>query len=241
MVMGQFNAETELAIIGGGPGGYVAALRAADLGKEVILIEEREELGGVCLTEGCIPSKTLINAIDLTRSAKNAHTMGLTFSDLAVDREALLGWSDRVVKTLTGGVNSLVKRRGIEVVHGRARFTDENNLYLEGAGTIRFKECIIATGSRINELPNGFDVPVWSSAEALRLPEIPGTLLVVGGGYIGLEIGLVYAGLGSKVTMVDFSPRFLDGADPDLVEIVLALHSPRRLACGLNRRQQKRH
>ncbi|MFC1530120.1 dihydrolipoyl dehydrogenase [Gemmatimonadota bacterium] len=221
MVMGQFNAETELAIIGGGPGGYVAALRAADLGKEVILIEEREELGGVCLTEGCIPSKTLINAVDLVKSAKKADKMGLTFSDIAVDREALLAWSDKVVKTLTGGVNSLVKRRGIEVVHGRARFTDENNLYLEGAGTIRFKECIIATGSRINELPTAYDVPVWSSAEALRLPEIPETLLVVGGGYIGLEMGLVYAGLGSKVTMVDFSPRFLDGADADLVEIMV--------------------
>lgn len=221
MVMGQFNAETELAIIGGGPGGYVAALRAADLGKEVILIEERDELGGVCLTEGCIPSKTLVNAVDLAKSARHAGQMGLTFSDLTIDRESLLAWSDKIVKTLTGGVNSLVKRRGIEVVHGRARFTDENNLYLEGAGTIRFKECIIATGSRINELPAGFDEPVWSSAEALRLPEIPDTLLVVGGGYIGLEIGLVYAGLGSKVTMVEFSPRFLDGADPDLVEIMV--------------------
>ena len=128
MVMGQFNAETELAIIGGGPGGYVAALRAADLGKEVLLIEERESLGGVCLTEGCIPSKTLINVVGLVKTAKNAEQMGLTFSDLAIDREALLAWSDKVVKTLTGGVGSLVKHRGIEVIHGRARFTDEHNL-----------------------------------------------------------------------------------------------------------------
>ena len=221
MVMGQFNQETELAIIGGGPGGYVAALRAADLGKEVVLIEERESLGGVCLTEGCIPSKTLINVVDLAKSAKNAGEMGLTFSDLTIDREALLAWSDKVVKTLTGGVSSLVKRRGIEVVHGRARFTDEHTLYLEGAGTIQFKECIIATGSRINELPAAYNLPVWSSAEALRLPEIPETLLVVGGGYIGLELGLVYAGLGSKVTMVEFSPRLLHGADFDLVDIMV--------------------
>ncbi len=221
MVMGQLNQETELAIIGGGPGGYVAALRAADLGKEVLLIEERESLGGVCLTEGCIPSKTLINVVGLVKTAKNAEQMGLTFSDLAIDREALLAWSDKVVKTLTGGVGSLVKHRGIEVIHGRARFTDEHNLYLEGAGTVQFKECIIATGSRINELPAAWDLPVWSSTEALRLPEIPETLLVVGGGYIGLEMGLVYAGLGSKVTMVDLSPRFLDGADHDLVDIMV--------------------
>ncbi len=221
MVMGQLNQETELAIIGGGPGGYVAALRAADLGLEVVVIEEREELGGVCLIEGCIPSKTLINAVDLAVSARDAAEMGLTFTDLQVDREKLLAWSQKVVKTLTAGVNSLVKKRGIEVIHGRARFQDSHTLAIEGAGTVQFRNAIIATGSRINELPPAYEKPVWSSAEALQLPEIPGSLLIVGGGYIGLELGLVYAGLGSRVTMVEFNPRLLKGADFDLVEIMV--------------------
>ncbi len=221
MVMGQLNQETELAIIGGGPGGYVAALRAADLGLEVTLIEEREELGGVCLTEGCIPSKTLINAVELITSAREAGAMGLSFGSIEVDREKLLAWSQKVVTTLTGGVNSLVKKRGIEVIHGRARFADNRTLAIEGAGTVEFSRAIIATGSRINELPPAYEKPVWSSAEALLLPEIPGSLLVVGGGYIGLEMGLVYAGLGSAVTMVDFNPRLLSGADFDLVEVMV--------------------
>jgi len=221
MVMGQLNQETELAIIGGGPGGYVAALRAADLGLEVVVIEEREKLGGVCLTEGCIPSKTLINAVDLIASAREADQMGLSFGEVEIDREKLLGWSQKVVQTLTGGVNSLVKKRGIEVIQGRARFADSHTLAIEGAGTVQFKHAVIATGSRINELPPAYEQPVWSSAEALQLPEIPDTLLVVGGGYIGLEMGLVYAGLGTQVTMVEFNPRLLTGADSDLVEIMV--------------------
>ena len=221
MVMGELHQETELAIIGAGPGGYVAALRAADLGKEVVLIEERERLGGTCLLEGCIPSKTLINAVEVAETARHAEQMGLTFSDLKFDPTALLGYTEKVIKTLTAGVSSLVKSRGIEVIHGRARFINSQTLDIEGSDKIDFRKCIIATGSRINELPAAYEKPVWSSAEALALPEIPETLLVVGGGYIGLELGLVYAGLGSAVTMVEFFPRLLMGADFDLVDIMV--------------------
>lgn len=227
MVMGQLHQETEVAIIGAGPGGYVAALRAADLGKEVLLIEEREKLGGVCLLEGCIPSKTLINVVELIESVHQAERMGLTFSELKIDPVAMREWTDSVVRILISGVASLVKKRGIEVVHGRARFANNHTLTIEGAGTVAFRQCIIATGSRINELPAAYEKPVWSSADALQIPEIPGSLLVVGGGYIGLEMGLVYAGLGSRVTIVEFSPRLLSGADFDLVDIMVRSVSER--------------
>jgi dihydrolipoamide dehydrogenase len=218
--------DTEVAVIGGGPGGYVAAIRAADLGKQVVVIEERDRLGGVCLIEGCIPSKALINVIELAETAKAARRMGLTFNELQLNPDALRRWSDSVVDTLTKGVDSLLKRRGIEIVHGRARFNDNRSLSVEGTGSggstrIGFRDCIIATGSDINRLPTGQTLPLWTSAEALRIPEVPARLLVVGGGYIGLEMGSVYAGLGSQVTVVEFFPRLLPGADHDLVDIVV--------------------
>ncbi len=223
MVMGSLRQETEVAVIGAGPGGYVAALRLADLGKEVLLIEERQRMGGTCLLEGCIPSKTMIHAVELAEAAKAARKIGLTFSDLSLDPEALKKWTDKVVDTLSKGVAGLLKRRGIEVVHGRARFTSNKSLAVEGSDVsgIDFRNCIIATGSRINELPAAYDKPVWSSADALELRSVPERLLVVGGGYIGLELGLVYAGLGSKVSVAEFLPRLLAGADHDLVEVML--------------------
>jgi dihydrolipoamide dehydrogenase len=223
MVMGNLRKETEVAIIGGGPGGYVAAIRAADLGKNVVLIEERDRLGGVCLIEGCIPSKALINVVELAETARAARKMGLTFSDVSMNLDALRRWSDSVVDTLTKGVDGLLKRRGVDVLRGRARFTDNRTLAVEGtqSTTLAFRHCIIATGSDINRLPAGQHLPLWSSAEALRIPEVPPRLLVVGGGYIGLEMGLVYAGLGSQVTVVEFFPRLLPGADLDLVEVVV--------------------
>ncbi len=223
MVMGSLAQETEVAIIGGGPGGYVAAIRAADLGKEVTLIDERERLGGVCLTEGCIPSKALINAVDLINSAQAAKRFGISFGEAQIDLDKLRNWTGSVVNVLTKGIDGLLKRRGVEVIKGRARFTGPNELAIEGAdvSAIRFQHGIIATGSRISELPAARDLPVWSSADALALPEIPERLLVVGGGYIGLELGLVYAGLGSRITMVEFFPNLLMGADQDLVSIVV--------------------
>ncbi len=223
MVMGSLRQQTEVAIIGGGPGGYVAALRAADLGKEVLLIEERERLGGVCLLEGCIPSKTLIHAVELAEAARNAHKLGLTFKELQVDPAGLRQWTETVVGDLSKGVDSLLRRRGVEVVRGRARLDGERSLAIEGGEVsgVDFRDCIIATGSRANELPAARDLPVWTSRDALALPRVPERLLVIGGGYIGLELGLVYAGLGSEITVAEFFPRLLQGADPDLVEVML--------------------
>jgi len=221
--MGSLKQETDLVVIGGGPGGYVAAIRAADLGLDVALIEERKDLGGTCLLEGCIPSKTLIHAVELAESARHAGDIGLTFEGIRLDREKLRSWTGSVVDTLSNGVRGLLDRRGVEVIKGRARFTSNHDIAIEGSDTaaIEFKNAIIATGSSINEIPESYDLPVWSSADALKLHEIPERLLVVGGGYIGLEMGLVYAGLGSKVTMVEFFPRLLMGADADLVNVVV--------------------
>ena len=223
MVMGSLQEETEVAIIGGGPGGYVAALRAADLGKVVTLIEERDQLGGVCLLEGCIPSKALINAVEVVENARRARQFGLTFSDVKVDLPTLRQWCRSVVEGLAQGVERLLQRRGVEVVKGRARFKSNRVLAIEGGGvgTIQFRHCIIATGSRVQPLPKTSNLPAWSSTEALQLPEVPDRLLVVGGGYIGIELGQVYAGLGSKVTMVEVFPYLLTGADHDLVEVVV--------------------
>ena len=224
MVMGMFRRETDVAIIGSGPGGYVAALRAADLGREVLLIEEREELGGVCLLEGCIPSKTYIHAVESIHAAKEAHRFGVSFGEMSVDLEKLRGFKESVVGGLTKGIVGLLKRRGVEVVHGRARFDGAHSLLVEGkreVSGVDFKKAIIATGSRPNELDLGASESVWSSTEALQMSEVPERLVVVGGGYIGLELGLVYAGLGSQVTVVEFFPELLPGADADLVDVMV--------------------
>jgi dihydrolipoamide dehydrogenase len=227
MVMGSLSQETEVAIIGSGPGGYVAALRLSDLGKEVTLIEERDRPGGTCLLEGCIPSKALINAVELSEAAKKASRIGLTFDNVRFDPAALLKWTDSVVDGLAKGIQGLLKRRNVEVIHGRAEFVSSDKLVIDGSGTVQFKHGIIATGSNLARLPAGIDPAVWSSADALRLPTIPRDLLVVGGGYIGLEMGLVYAGLGCQVSVVEFFPRLLMGADQDLVDIMVRQITPR--------------
>ena len=223
MVVGSLRQETEVAIIGGGPGGYIAALRAADLGKEVTLIDERERLGGVCLLEGCIPSKTLVSAVELIGAMRNAEQFGLSFSNLKIDLQTLRNWTDSVVSSLANGVERLVRRRGIELITGRARFENSRALFIEGGevASIDFRHCIIATGSRIQSFPLATNLPLWYSSEALKVPEVPESLLVVGGGYIGLELGQVYAGLGAKVSMVELFPHLLMGADHDLVEVLV--------------------
>ncbi len=229
MVMGSSHREVEVVVIGSGPGGYVAALRLADLGKEVILIEERERPGGTCLLEGCIPSKALINAVELKESAAKAERIGLTYNDLKLDPTQLRTWTDGVVADLAGGIEGLLRKRQVELIHGRARFTGNRSLEVAGGNscTIEFEHCVIATGSSLNELPPDIVPTVWSSADALKLSEVPETLLVVGGGYIGLELGLVYQGLGSQVSVVEFFPRLLAGADHDLVEVMVKQVSTR--------------
>jgi dihydrolipoamide dehydrogenase len=222
MVMGSLSQKTQVVVIGGGPGGYVAAIRAADLGKEVVLVEQRDQLGGVCLLEGCIPSKTLIHAVEVADAARHAQQMGLTFTDLQIDSTALRAWKDGVIDDLSKGIAGLLKRRGVEVVKGRGRFTSNHALALEGSdvAAIEFEQAIIATGSRVRPLPGVSNEGVWTSVEALALPTVPPRLLVVGGGYIGMELGLVYAGLGSKVTVVELLPSILITADKDLVDVV---------------------
>ena len=221
MVVGELIYETDVLVLGGGPGGYTAAIRAADLGRDVMLVEARENLGGVCLTEGCIPSKTLIHAVELVEDLASAEKMGITAEQVSVDPERLRTHMADVVAGLSGGVSKLLDNRDVDVLHGHARFLDQERVYVDGANTIiRFKHVIIATGSRINETPDSWKAQVWSSAQALELPEIPKEFLVIGGGYIGLEIGQAYAGLGSRVTLVEFQPELLSGADPDLVKLV---------------------
>ena len=231
MVMGSIRQEAEVAVIGAGPGGYVAALRLADLGKEVVLIEERDQPGGTCLLEGCIPSKALITAVEVAETAKSAQKMGLTFGEASFDPNVLREWKDSVITKLSTGVDGLLKRRGVEVLRGRARFDSNRSLSVEGGSVsgIDFRQAVIATGSRVISLPAADGLPVWSSTEALQIPSIPGRLLVVGGGYIGLELGLVYAGLGSEVSVVEFLPRLLMGADPDLVKVMMK-HAESRLS-----------
>ncbi|MBT3317111.1 NAD(P)/FAD-dependent oxidoreductase, partial [bacterium] len=226
MVMGTLSQEVETVVIGSGPGGYVAALRLAALGKEVLLIERNEQYGGTCLLEGCIPSKALINAVELKESAENAGKFGISFSGVEVDHNKLRDWTNGVVSTLSGGIATLLKKAEVEVMCGTAKFTGSNTLDV-GGNNIEFEDCIIATGSSLNRLPEGIDQSVWSSADALKLKEVPGSLLVVGGGYIGLELGLVYQGLGSKVSVVEFNPRLLAGADFDLADIMIKRVSKR--------------
>ncbi len=223
MVMGSLREETQVVVIGSGPGGYVAALRLADLGKEVVLVEKRDRPGGTCLLEGCIPSKSLIHAVEVKRNAMAAKEFGLGVSDIGVDVDKLRAWTGEVVSGLSQGIGGLLKRRGVRVIQGHARFTSASGLDIEGGevGGIDFEQAVIATGSSLNRLPEGIVSSVWSSAEALTLPRVPESLLVVGGGYIGLEMGLVYQGLGTEVSVVEFFPRLLMGADQDLVEVMV--------------------
>ena len=222
MVMGSLRQETEVVVIGGGPGGYVAAIRAADLGKEVLLVEERPRLGGVCLLEGCIPSKALIHSVEIAEAARDGGRFGIRCEGVSVDVEALRRHKETVVSTLSSGVGKLLEARGIEVIHARARFESGKAVALEGSdvSAIDFKHAILATGSRIARLPFMEGLDLWTSREALEVREIPRRLLVIGGGYIGLELGFVYAGLGSEVSVVELLPSLLAGADKDLVRPV---------------------
>lgn len=219
--MTEKSSETDVVVIGAGPGGYAAAFQAADSGLKTTLVDRRERPGGVCLYVGCIPSKALLHVAQLLNDAKHAKQFGIHFGDPEIDLEALRAWKGEVVDKFTGGLAQLADLRGVEFVRGRATFEDSTTLGLEDSevSRIKFKYAIVATGSRPLGIP-GIEIEsdrVVNSTGALELQEVPEKLLVVGGGYIGLELGTVYASLGSKVTVVEMTGGLLPGVDLDLV------------------------
>ncbi|SPF39401.1 lipoamide dehydrogenase, E3 component is part of three enzyme complexes [Syntrophobacter sp. SbD1] len=221
MVMGEFTQETDVLVIGGGPGGYAAAFRAADLGMDVTMVEADAGPGGVCLFRGCIPSKTLLYVTELMHDAQRASEMGISFADLKIDLDRLREWKDKVVGRLAKGLVELTKRRGILYLQGKATLEDENHARVQNSGSshVRFKHAIIATGSSTRTMAGAQFEPggrIMDSTGALELADIPERLLVVGGGFVGLEIGSVYASLGSKVTLVENNGQLMPGIDRDL-------------------------
>jgi len=221
------NSNLNIAVIGGGPGGYAAAFLAADLGMSVTLIDPEVNPGGVCLYRGCIPSKALLHVAKLMEEAHQAKDWGIEFSAPKIDLARLRSFKENVVKKLTGGLGVLSKQRKVKYVQGRAAFENSNTLRVMkadgGEESLTFDRIIIATGSRPAVVPAlKLDTPrLMDSTGGLNLEDIPGSLLVVGGGYIGLELGSVYAALGTRVTVVEMLPGLLPGADRDLV---LPLH-----------------
>ena len=217
--------STRLAVIGAGPGGYVAAFHAADAGMQVTLVDADPNPGGVCTFRGCSPSKALLHAARVLDEARHADAFGLTFGKPSIDLDTLRAWKDGVVKKQTGGLGLLAKSRKVNYIQGRASFVDAKTLTVDtssGQRTVDADYIIIATGSRPTAVPNvSIDSPkVLDSTTALEMPDVPNRLLVVGGGYIGLELGTVYAALGSKVTVVEMTGGLLPGADRDLVAVV---------------------
>ncbi|GJQ63386.1 MAG: dihydrolipoyl dehydrogenase [Melioribacteraceae bacterium] len=217
---------TELLVIGGGPGGYAAAFFAADKGMQVTLVNKEENPGGVCLYRGCIPSKALLHIAKLLREAEEATKWGVTFCKPEIDLDKLREFKDNVVKKQVGGLGQLSKQRKINYIQGTATFVNSNTVYVDKAdGTkdeIKFKHAILATGSVPATIP-GLNINsdrLMDSTGALELPDIPEKMLVVGGGYIGLELGSVYAAIGSKVTVVEMMDGLLPGADRDMVRVL---------------------
>ncbi len=226
MAAGGNGNAARLAIIGGGPGGYAAAFAAADLGLNVTLIDEDENPGGVCLYRGCIPSKALLHVAKVITDAREAESFGITYSKPKIDIDKLRKAKDDIVGKMTGGLGQLSKARGLTYIQGRATFTGSKKLHIErasgGEETLETDYTIVAAGSRpamIPGLPEG-STRVLDSTTALDVASVPKTLLVIGGGYIGLELGSVYAALGTKVTVVEMLDGLLPGADRDLVKLL---------------------
>src|SRR3990170_7179310 len=219
----NLNTKINIVIIGAGPGGYAAAFLAADLGMNVTLIDKEKNPGGVCLYRGCIPSKALLHIAKLINETEEAKEWGLEFSKPKINLDRLRDWKNEVVGKQTGGLGQLLKAKKINYIQGKAAFINSSTLKIEKVDgkteEHKFENAIIATGSVIATIPS-LDIKserLLSSTTALDLPEIPKSLLVIGGGYIGLELGSVYAALGTKVSVVEMMPGLLPGADRDLV------------------------
>ncbi|MFV2073810.1 MAG: dihydrolipoyl dehydrogenase [Thermoanaerobaculales bacterium] len=221
MVVGSVSRGCQVVVIGAGPGGYVAAIRLAQLGKDVILVERDARLGGVCLNVGCIPSKALIHVSDLAYEVQNAGSMGLSVEGLTVDLPKMVQWKDGIVDRLTSGVGFLCEKNGVEIVRGNAEFLSDRSLVVASEDDrveIQFEQAVIATGSR----PMGLDgfardgEKVIGASEALSPQRVPERFVVIGAGYIGLELGTVYAKLGSQVSIVEFLPAVAPDLDPEV-------------------------
>jgi dihydrolipoamide dehydrogenase len=223
MVMGDLVREVDVAVVGGGPGGYSAAFRCAELGLETVVVDAGKRLGGACLFEGCIPSKALLHVAAVLGEAERAREFGVDFGEPRVSLDPLRKWkSERVVGKLARGLAAVARGKSVDVVGGRAVFEEARSLRVGGdePQTIRFKHAIVATGSAPSPLPGVVlaSERVMDSTAALEVPDIPARLLVIGGGYIGLELGQVYAALGSEVTLVEMLDGLLPGVDRDLVQ-----------------------
>lgn len=216
--------QTEVAVLGSGPGGYTAAFRAADLGKKVVLVERYENIGGVCLNVGCIPSKALLHVAKVIEDAKEMSHFGVEMGKPKFDIDKIRGYKEGIVKRLTGGLKMLAKQRKVEIIQGVGKFTSPNTLEVENAKgektTIQFQQAVIAAGSRPVKLPFIPDDPrVMDSTGALELAEIPKRMLVLGGGIIGLEMATVYSQLGSEISVVEFMPQLMNGVDKDIAKV----------------------
>ena len=219
--MGGGNQHSQVVVIGAGPGGYAAAFRASDLGFNVTMIDKSANLGGVCLNVGCIPSKALLHITKVMDEALDLKKMGITFESPKIDLNGVKKWKNSVISRLNKGISALAKVRNIDVITGTATFNSNTEILVKTenrTNQITFDHCIIATGSSPTQIPIfPKDERIMDSTSALELNDIPKNLLVIGGGYIGLEMGSVYHGLGSKVTVVEFLDSLLPGADSDLV------------------------
>jgi len=219
--VGKVDIETDLTVLGSGPGGYTAAFRAADLGLDVTLVERYPTLGGVCLNVGCIPSKALLHAAKVIEEAETMSEFGIRFGTPEIDPGALREWKNAIVGRLTNGLDGLAKQRKVRVVHGTGRFLSPQHLHVEseqGEQVIGFKQCIIAAGSESASLPGMPDDPrIMDSTDSLELAELPETMLVIGGGIIGLEMACVYDALGVEVSVVELTDTLMPGVDADLV------------------------
>ncbi|SFK44403.1 dihydrolipoyl dehydrogenase [Methylophaga sulfidovorans] len=220
---GDADLHAEVLVLGSGPGGYTAAFRAADLGKQVVMVERHERIGGVCLNVGCIPSKALLHTAQIINEAEEMSHHGVKFNKPQIDIRELESWKSSVVNQLTGGLKALAKTRKVTIVQGEGSFTSPNTLKVEGPDgekTISFDNCIIAAGSRVTKIPvfPNDDPRMMDSTDALELEDVPEKLLVIGGGIIGLEMATVYDALGSKITVVELQDSLIPGADKDIVK-----------------------
>ena len=233
------TVKTDIVVLGAGPGGYTAAFYAADRGKKVVLVEQDERLGGVCLNHGCIPSKALLHATKVMTEAKESGHRGIVFPEPTIRLDAMRNWKNSILERLDRGIKTLAQKRNVQILQGRGYFQGSQILVAETSGgkeSVQFQKAIIATGSK-PAMPSAFDLGdkrVMTSTEALQLEDIPNDLLIVGGGYIGMELGTVYAALGSKVVLVEAMNSILMGVDSDLVRPVMRAAQKRFRELRLN-------